>query len=138
MPNWYYEKFFTISDEGHKLGVMMVDSCFLLCSNFSYGHENTYLDDELKELRDFTCEDPFYRDEGNRMIEWIQNRLQEWDMDEKIVWRASVQHHPMFAKWYTDYEHIINNFLPILMDHKFDLYLNGHEHILEYVNYPYE
>ena len=24
------------------------------------------------------------------------------------------------------------------MDHKFDLYLNGHEHDLEYAYYPYE
>jgi hypothetical protein len=44
----------------------------------------------------------------------------------------------MFGKWYTDMDHLTADYLPILLDHKFDLYLNGHEHDLEYANYPYE
>jgi hypothetical protein len=43
----------------------------------------------------------------------------------------------MFGKWYTDMDHLTADYLPILLDHKFDLYLNGHEHDLEYANYPY-
>jgi hypothetical protein len=43
----------------------------------------------------------------------------------------------MWGKWYVDYEHIVDNYLPILMEHKFDLYLNGHEHTITYSNYPY-
>jgi len=72
------------------------------------------------------------------MFEWIQETLDEWDHDEKIIWKASVQHHPMFAKWYDDFSHIVQDYLPILLDHRFDLYLNGHEHDLEYAYYPYD
>ncbi|MFM7850628.1 MAG: hypothetical protein ACKO96_01615 [Flammeovirgaceae bacterium] len=35
-------------------------------------------------------------------------------------------------------DHLTADYFPILLDHKFDLYLNGHEHDLEYANYPYE
>jgi hypothetical protein len=44
----------------------------------------------------------------------------------------------MFGKWYDDFSHIVKDYLPILMDHRFDLYLNGHEHDLEYALYPYD
>ena len=44
----------------------------------------------------------------------------------------------MFAKHYTDYEHLITTYLPILIEHKFDMYLNGHEHCLEHATYPLE
>ena len=40
MPYFYYAQEFLISNEGHKLGALMVDSCLLLCSNYSYGPVN--------------------------------------------------------------------------------------------------
>lgn len=46
-------------------------------------------------------------------------------------------HHPMWGKWYPDFAPIVLNFLPILQEHKFDLYLCGHEHVVSYANYPY-
>jgi hypothetical protein len=72
------------------------------------------------------------------MMSWIKDVMKEWDKDPKIIWRATVQHHPIYAKMYYDIQHIIDNYLPLLVEHKFDLYLNGHEHILEYVYHPYE
>ena len=92
--------------------------------------------EDLKELHDDACHDPWYVNEGNRMIEWIENKMNEWNQDEKIIWKASVQHHPLFAKHYTDYDHLISTYLPILIQHKFDMYLNGHEHALEHAIYP--
>jgi len=43
----------------------------------------------------------------------------------------------MFGKFYPDYDHIIANYLPMMMKHNFDVYLNGHEHTLDYAYYPY-
>mgnify|MGYP006117839707 CR=1 FL=1 len=43
----------------------------------------------------------------------------------------------MYAKFYTDISNILDLYLPKLMDHKFDLYLNGHEHTLEYAYHPF-
>lgn len=130
----------------------MIDSCFLLCSNTTFTPNKTLQDitervtkeemfnrpkmEELKELHDDACHDPWYVEEGNKMIQWIENKVAEWAQDEKIIWKATVQHHPLFAKHYTDYEHLVTTYLPILVEHKFDLYLNGHEHALEHVFYP--
>ena len=72
------------------------------------------------------------------MNEWIMNTLDKWVEYQKIIWKASVQHHPMFEKWYTDMDQLTVDYLLILLDHKFDLYLNGHENDLEYAKYPNE
>ena len=71
------------------------------------------------------------------MFKWIHRTLKEWESDEKIVWRVSVQHHPLSGKWYNEFSHIVRDYMPILMELKFDLYLNGHEHALEYAFYPF-
>jgi len=63
--------------------------------------------------------------------------LEDWELDDSIIWRATVQHHPLFGKWYIDYSHLVDNYLPLLMQNKFDLYLNGHEHTLDHAYYPY-
>lgn len=92
--------------------------------------------EDLKELHDDACHDPWYNEEGNKMVRWIEDKVNEWAQDDKIIWKATVQHHPLFAKHYTDYDHLITTYLPILVEHKFDFYLNGHEHALEHVLYP--
>ncbi len=48
-----------------------------------------------------------------------------------------MQHHPLWAKNNHDFDHIVNNYMPLLMEYKVDFYLNGHEHTMEYANYPY-
>lgn len=55
-----------------------------------------------------------------------------------MVWKATVLHHPIWGKAYPDFANIALNFLPILLDHKFDLYLNGHEHVISYAHYAYD
>merc|ERR1719198_616261 len=142
MPYFYYTKEIEVGKNGEKMGLLMIDSCFALCSNYTYGPVNGKrdhkFDDETANLKDITCGDPWFVEEGNKMFDWIQTTLNQWDQDPKIIWRASVQHHPLFGKWYNDFTHLTQDFLPLLMDHKFDLYLAGHEHCLEYANYPYD
>jgi len=41
-------------------------------------------------------------------------------------------HHPMFGLHYDDYGSIIKDFLPIIDKYDFDVYFNGHEHLLNY------
>lgn len=56
------------------MGLLMVDSCLLLCSNFTYGPVNYYQNHShsVQELKDITCsDDPWYVEEGNKMIDWI-------------------------------------------------------------------
>lgn len=93
----------------------------------------------MKRLRFglLNCSDEFMVTKGNEMYKWINTTLEQWSHDPSIVWRASVQHHPMFSKWWSDYLNITQNLMPMLMDRKVDFYLNGHEHTLTYAYYPY-
>ena len=43
----------------------------------------------------------------------------------------------LWGKHYEDYEYIVKNYLPMLMENGVDFYLNGHEHTLVYANYPF-
>lgn len=40
MPYYYYTKEFEVGKNGEKMGVLMIDSCLALCSNYSYGPVN--------------------------------------------------------------------------------------------------
>ena len=89
MPYYYYKNEIVINEEtGSKFGVLMIDSCLLLCSNYTYGPITMHV--ELQQLKDITCEDTWYRDEGNKMYDWINKTLTQWDQDESIIWKASV------------------------------------------------
>ena len=74
---------------------------------------------------------------GMQQINWIKDVVAKWDKDPNILWRVSVQHHPLFGKWYTDFQPLTKNYLPILLKHNFDLYLNGHEHHLSHSFYNF-
>lgn len=69
MPNLYYEKKIPIGNNKY-MGILMVDSCLMLCSNWSYagdtgGHMLRSLSPEMHRLRDVTCNDPDVTKMGN-------------------------------------------------------------------------
>ena len=151
LPYFYYAQEIEIGPNGEKLGLLMVDSCFALCSEFNYGKihgPERERDLETKHLKDYMCRthlqlskekrpDAWAEKEGTRMYQFIMQTLEKWDADPSIVWRISVQHHPLFGKWFNDSDKLIFNEMEMLMDHKFDLYLNGHEHAASYAYFPY-
>ena len=47
-------------------------------------------------------------------MKWIYETLQNISEDKKIIWRASVMHHPIFGLNYPDFTVIIEDFLPLL------------------------
>ena len=67
---------------------------------------------------------------------WLDETLQAMAEDEKIVWRATVDHHPMFGLSIPDYETIIDHLLPGLRNANFDVYFTGHEHFVAYATTP--
>ena len=60
------------------------------------------------------CSDPFAIENGNKMYDWVNQTLKEWSKDPSIVWTATVQHHPMFSKWWADYLQITSNMMPMI------------------------
>ena len=142
MPHFYYKEEIVVGDDGEKFGMLVIDSCLLLCSEKIGQLDFQSLGQEMSDIFKMTCElnamGKSYKRESAQMMKWIDETMKEWDKDPKVIWRASVQHHPIYGKMYKDIQHIIDNYLPLLVEHKFDLYLNGHEHILEYAYHPYE
>ena len=65
-------------------------------------------------------------------MQWIKQVLEDQSKDDKIVWKASNMHHPMFGLHYDDYQSIIDDFKPLIADHGYDVFFNGHEHLQNY------
>ena len=59
------------------------------------------------------------------------------NLNDDVIWRISFQHHLLFGKHYPDLNSLLNNYLPRLIDSKFDVYFGGHEHLMthSYINY---
>lgn len=74
MPNLYYKQEYDMGN-GKKFGMLYVDSCLMLCSNFSYAggtiglHSNMF-DPVLMMLRDAACTDESMK-WGNIQYSWI-------------------------------------------------------------------
>lgn len=141
MPDLYYSRTFDIGN-GKKYGALFIDTCLAICANFSYAGNSggqLLLSPEMHRLKFgvLNCSDPFTIEKGNEMYKWVNATLDAWAKDSSIVWTSTVQHHPLFSKWWADYVNITSNLLPMLIDHKVDFYLNGHEHDLTYAYYPY-
>lgn len=43
-------------------------------------------------------------------------------------------HHPMFGIFYQDYHAIVNDFMPRIQEHNYDIFFNGHEHLNAYAS----
>jgi hypothetical protein len=103
------------------MGILMVDSCLMLCANWSYagdtgGHMRLLQGMTLEQhrLRDVVCNDPAVTAQGNAQFEWLNQTMSKWESDPSIVWKATVLHHPMWGKWYPDFQNIVENYLPLL------------------------
>jgi len=83
MPYFYYEKKIPIGQDKF-MGVLMIDSCLMLCANWSYagdtgGHMRLLdMNPEHHRLRDVKCGDPRVTDAGNAQYEWINSTMHKW------------------------------------------------------------
>ena len=70
MPDFYYEKKVPIGS-GKYMGILMVDSCIMLCANWTYAQDTgghmrlREVDPEHHRLRDVVCGDPIATAQGN-------------------------------------------------------------------------
>ena len=76
--------------------------------------------------------------EGNKMMAWIKQELDAQSTRTDLVWKASAMHHPMFGAHFGDYKNIHEDFLPLIRQANFDVFFNGHEHLMNYANYDYD
>lgn len=64
-------------------------------------------------------------------MKWLEEEMQADVADEKVIWKATNMHHPMWGMGGPldrDYTTIIDDFLPKLVNNSFDVYFNGHYH----------
>lgn len=139
MDNLYYSKTFEIGKNGEKFALLAVDSCLLLCDTLlNKGTQNLKkLDDETQAVFMSWCDGHGpYEEEGRKMMVWLNSTLNEQSADPSIVWKASTQHYPLFGMHYDDTEDIITTLMPLLKEHEYDVYFNGHEHQMNYAHAP--
>jgi len=143
-PNWkmeanYYEKVFDVGPTGEKFSLLQVDSCYLLCETVGPNKEKYYdrLDEDSKAVFDTRCENSTFTPKSNEMMKWLDETMLRQSLNPEIIWKASSMHHPMFGVHYLDYDSIISDFLPRLKEANYDVYLNGHEHTMNYATTPH-
>ena len=61
------------------------------------------LDDHSKQVYLDRCEfgDKSFKRNGEKMMEWIDETMAKHD--DKVIWKVTNQHHPMFGLSYLDY-----------------------------------
>ena len=83
LPSLYYAKEIEIGQNGEKMGILMVDSCLMLCANWSFagdsGGHMLLMNEQHKRLRDVVCNDSFVTAQGNAQYDWIQAKMEEWE-----------------------------------------------------------
>ena len=72
MPSLYYKKEISIGENGEKLGVLMLDSCLMLCSNWTYSdladeHLRT-MNYENRGFKERFCSDSAFVNKGNEQF----------------------------------------------------------------------
>lgn len=135
----YYSKNFKLNDQGDIFQLVSVDTCFMLCETVGANKDYYYplLSAENKEFFDTKCDGgSTYATLGNKQMDWIKNTFESTRNDEKVAWRATQAHVPMFLNNQPDAFNIIDRYLPVLRDHKVDVYFNGHEHVTSYAHAP--
>lgn len=136
LPSLWYSKLVPSGKDGELLGLLFVDSVLMVCSNYTSFNVSAVgaHDSEMKKLlAKIVCTDQLV-EWGNTQYDFIKMTMQEWASNDKIIWRASIQHYPV---WFlnldeTAYAPINDVYLPLLRQYNFDLYLNGHEHLIAY------
>jgi len=140
LPSFYYTKLVPAGSDGELMGLLFVDSILMLCSDYTAANlqDHPINDPELSSWYNDYCENEQWVAWGNSQYDWILQTMKEWDANDKIIWRATIQHYPMFPAHYamSDFTGIVKYFLPLLQQHKFDLYLCGHEHLMAYAEVP--
>jgi hypothetical protein len=116
------------------MGMLFVDSTLMLCSDYMYH------DGKLVTGQKTYCKNEEWVEWGNTQYEWILQTLKEWEENEHIIWKVTVTHYPIVPLHYQQFEldALQSNYLKILQEHEFDLYLCGHEHVLGYVAMPHD
>jgi len=81
MPELYYKKEWPVGN-GKKFGVLMIDSCLMVCADWSYAGDtggHILLNDEHKKLRDVVCTNETVTQMGNDQFDWVNKTMNEWE-----------------------------------------------------------
>lgn len=51
---------------------------------------------------------------ADEMMQWINEQLELIKQDNKIIWKGTIMHHPIFGLRYPDNTVFMDDFLPLL------------------------
>lgn len=61
-----------------------------------------------------TCKDQDFVRKADEMMQWINEQLELIKQDNKIIWKGTIMHHPIFGLRYPDNTVFMDDFLPLL------------------------
>lgn len=113
---------------------MYLDSMIYLCAA-----DPTNLSSDFASFQAKECSDPKWASWGRTQNKWIMETLEEWGKDGSIIYRVLVTHYPMWPLItpLEDYAVLNSKLLPILLENKFDLYLNAHDSLTSFASRNY-
>lgn len=143
-PTWQmsglqYEKQFEVGN-GKKIALLMVDSCLLICDALIKSESKmrllAALNEDTRKLAETVCEQKNYQTATIEMMKWIAETLKKQSEDPDIIWKTSYDHHPLFGVDAVDSTEIFADFFPEIKKHGYDIYFNGHEHMMTLSSAP--
>lgn len=105
-----------------------VSFTFLPCDLICYGQSISYRVEKQ-------CMDMKSVHNNYSSYEWIDQHLESVSKDPRIKWKVVLIHYPIFSVSTSgaDSESLKKHLLPILLKHKVDLVLTGHNHNMQYL-----
>ena len=123
--------------------MLMFDSCLMICDAYLKGTADEkakmlrMLDLDSRSIAADSCDQRGdFQVATKDMMRWIKKTLHTQSRDPNIAWKVSFDHHPLYGIDNNDYSEIIHLFLPEIMEHKYDVFFNGHEHMTSYAQAP--
>jgi len=127
MPARYYDKVF--SNDQNSVHLFFLDTFELSeresrVNTLAMNHENLH--------QWYQMASHFHPD---KQLQWLEHGLQ----NSKATWKMVIGHYPIFSPGpHGNNLELIRTLLPLLQQHRVDVYLAGHDHILSHQNYGLE
>lgn len=143
--NWkfeqrWYEKQFTVGENGEKISVVNLDSCLAMCAAAVDRPEldRSLMDEHTKGLLTLCQQGGDWEPAARAQQAWLADLVESQLKDDKIIWKTTNMHHNLAGMGYTDNPDIIKSILPLTRKGKYDVYFAGHAHMQCYAHIPDE
>jgi hypothetical protein len=73
-----------------------------------------------------------FHKKSQEMVDWLVTEMADVASDPNNVWKVSINHHPAYDMHNSDLPAIVEEFHPLFKEHEYDVFINGHSHMMAY------